>query len=394
MFSLRGGVQLDASQISKAPIYNPGVGTASVDPPSLNEPGTIPLGGTSRGVGAPGLSHGPVVPRPGEYLPFDRSIWLTLGDGDGHQAYYRRKNQSKNSVKWGQLKLLTTEIQFLTLYWDPIHHPDPICLYVGAAPGTHLISLIEMFPWFTYHLYDPRDFDPRLQTRKNVVIHQKFFTDADAKEWKTQPNVFFICDIRTTSYERLQGGEPETDQIKNEELVRQDMANQASWVQIIQPIRAQLKFRLPYTYDFIKQAGPTRPYLDGIVYRQAWASQTSTETRLVPHPTLSSRDWNLASYEDGLFYANTQVRERFRFLNPFTNGKTPIAVELGLTNDYDSLLFTTILREYLIRFGATGSDSEFRPLAKKLIRAIGGTKRNIVSIRSGTTKAQIDDDDD
>jgi len=382
MFSLRGGVQLDASQISPAPIYDPGTTSADVQAVAASQS----LDGTP-------LTHGPIVPKPNEFLAFDRTTWLTLGDGDGHQAYYRRKNQTKSSVKWGQLKLLTTEIQFLTLYWDPKHHRDPVCLYVGAAPGTHLLTLIEMFPWFTYHLYDPRDFDPRLKTRDNVVLHQEFFSESQAHEWKSKSNLFFICDIRTSSYERLQGSETEADQMKNEEYVRQDMANQASWTRIIRPVRAQLKFRLPYTYDFVKRAGPTREYLDGVVYRQAWASQTSTETRLVPGPELLSRDWTLASYEDGLFYHNTQVRENFHFLNPFTKGKEPIAADLGLTNDYDSVLFGTILQEYLMRFGAKGSYSEFYALAKKVIRDTGGTKRNLVSIRSGALKAEVGDEE-
>ena len=87
------------------------------------------------------------------------------------------------------------------------------------------------------------------------------------------------------------------------------------------------------------------------------------------------------------------VRESFHFLNPFTKGKELIAADLGLTNDYDSVLFSTILQEYLMPFGAKGSYSEFYPLAKKVIRDIGGVKRNIVSIRAGALKAEIGDDE-
>ena len=37
-------------------------------------------------------------------------------------------------------------------------HPEGLCVYVGAAPGTHITFLCEMFPRITFHLYDPRDF--------------------------------------------------------------------------------------------------------------------------------------------------------------------------------------------------------------------------------------------
>jgi hypothetical protein len=382
MFNLRGGVRIDPSLVSEPPIHDPGT--------SFNDLQSVE---TAQLIEGTKVNHGPVVPRNNEYLLFDRSMWLTLGDGDGYQAYYRRKNQSKHSVKWGQLKLLATEIQFLTLYWDPQQHRQPVCLYVGAAPGTHLISLLDLFPWFTFHLYDPREFDFRLKTHKNVVIHQEFFGESQAQEWATKTNVFFICDIRTSNYERLQGNESIDVQRKNEELVRLDMENQQSWTKIIKPIRAHLKFRLPYTYDFVKAEGTHRTYLDGLVYRQAWASQTSTETRLVPGPELSTRSWILSNYEDGMFYANNVVREQFRFTNPFSGGKDPIAPDLGLTNDYDSALFINIVREYLIRFGGKGTYIEVHSLAKKLIKDVGGGRKTLTSIRSGALKPDPEDED-
>ena len=51
-------------------------------------------------------------PNVGKPFIFDEQDWLTLGDGDGYQDYFPRKGRVKEAVKWGQLKLFITELQF------------------------------------------------------------------------------------------------------------------------------------------------------------------------------------------------------------------------------------------------------------------------------------------
>jgi hypothetical protein len=338
-----------------------------------------------------GIDFGPTAvfhekfPNIGKPFFFEEQDWTTLGDGDGYQEYFERKGRTKNSVKYGQLKLFTTEMQFFTKYWNPEEVSNPICVYVGSAPGTHIPFLTELFPWFTFHLYDPRDlFDEKLKTNPRVKLHVQFFTDEDAKKYAKRKDVFFLSDIRTSSYNKEKYS-TEKAQKENEALVKEDMERQKRWVEIIQPVKAQLKFRLPYTYNWLKEK--TFEYLDGDVYRQAWAPQTSTETRLVVDLSKPMRQWNFPMYEKMLFYHNNVVREHAIFVNPLNNMNSPADTEVGLTQDYDSTLFLVIIQDYMKKFHSKefvlNSEKSVLALAKAIIDGVGNGEISIANIRAG-----------
>jgi hypothetical protein len=373
MFSLTGGVTRSTAGAGVGVSESKDDGSAGSTIEPILDPITVDITGTTTAY------HGRVVPPgPSESVLFDRNIWQTFGDGDGHQEWYSRKGERKTAVAWGQLKLLTVEIQFLTLYWNPKIVPNPIAVYVGAAPGSHIVLLAKMFPKFTFHLYDPRAFDKHLTTdsevKDRIVIHQQLFLEADCEMWKDRKDVYFVCDIRGRDYELLNTDEGHR---KSEKVAWDDMQLQQSLVEKIRPVYAHLKFRLPYTYEWVRaenaERKPIRSYLDGTIYRQPWALPTSTETRLViPQPAdgvaYSKRDWNLRSYEDACFYHNLQVREKFTFLNPITGKDDRIDMNIGLTNDYDSVAFTFIVMEYLRRYGIT-EKSKILALTTRIIRS-------------------------
>ena len=56
--------------------------------------------------------------------------------------YRRRRKEIKTVIHWGQMKLLLCEIEFLTRYSTNAK----TVLYVGAAPGTHIVYLMQLFP--------------------------------------------------------------------------------------------------------------------------------------------------------------------------------------------------------------------------------------------------------
>jgi hypothetical protein len=344
-----------------------------------------------------GLDFGPTpafhekFPNVGTPFIFDEQDWLTLGDGDGYQEYFPRKGRVKNSVKWGQLKLFTTELQFFNKYWDPKAVPNPVCVYVGSAPGTHIKVLADMFPAFEFHLYDPRDvFDKELRKNSKIKLHVQFFEDKDAKKYAKRDDVFFISDIRSSNYNKNQFPSEEVER-ENEDLVLQDLALQKKWYDIIQPVRAHLKFRLPYTYGWQKTMDDRMhfEYLDGDIYRQAWAPQTSTETRLVPTPGEPLRKWNSALYEKMCFYHNNVIREHAVFVNPLNGLNSDIDIESGLIQDYDSTVFVATVKDYLKKFTLKGvphidMDPEVvLNLSKHIIEDIGKDDVDIVSIRAG-----------
>lgn len=311
---------------------------------------------------------------------YDENDWLLVVDGCGRQQYTSRKGTRKTAIKWGQLKLFTTELQFLNKYWNPETHPNPICVYVGAATGNHIYMLAKMFPVFQFHLYDGRNFDSRLEGQENIKIFVKLFTDTEVELYKNRDDVFFISDIRSLTYNTSEF-ETEEMQHKNEEIAINDMKLQMDWVTKIQPVKAHIKFRLPYCYDWCENA--YFDYLDGEVYKQVFAPHTSTECRLVPDLTLPNRKWEYKVYEEMLFYHNNVVREHVKFVNPLNNINESISEELGLLQDFDSVVFVYTIKEYFEKFGQGVSNSQILSFCKKIIDDIGAGVVNLPNLRAG-----------
>ena len=149
-----------------------------------------------------------------------------LKDSDPEKTYYRRTNEQKKSIPWGQRKLFLTELQFLTRFWDSEQVPEPIIVYAGAAPGKHIPLLGYLFPQARFYLYDPRPF--HISPSEKISIYQQYFTDEDASQWANRKDVFFISDIRTADYQQM--GEEE-----NENAIMTDMKMQEVWYHIIKP---------------------------------------------------------------------------------------------------------------------------------------------------------------
>ena len=338
-----------------------------------------------------------------ELTVFDiRSIY-TIKDNDPAKEYARREKTEKIAVHWGQLKLLMTEIDFLCRYWDPKEVPNPVVLYIGGASGEHVNVLSKMFPQFLYELYDGRPFDESLQNNPKVILHQTLFDDIEMKKWADRQsrdrNVFLISDIRSLGYKSVKKMTV-AEEKENERLIQSDMDLQQKWVQQINPVRAHLKFRLPYTYPWtIEEGYPlTRTYLDGDLYRQAWAPQTSTECRLVPDKDLKMKEWKTKQIEDQLFYHNTQLRENTNFENPLS--QDPLeqkrlnewGIQIGLTNDYDSTLTLLIIKGYLEKFNLKNiTPNQVYTLCDFIFNNIKPQKASLYIKRS--QKRQIEEDE-
>jgi hypothetical protein len=325
------------------------------------------------------------------WVTFDRELHLTVGQGDERRLLETGAKSRKDSISWGQYKLLLVEIDFLTRYWDPVAIPNPIVLYIGAASGEHINVLADLFEDVEFHLYDKRDFDSRLiesskTTPSRINIFQRYFQEEDEKKYSSPPytgRVFLISDIRELEHP-IDSLDTDENKAKNEKAIEDDMNLQMSWVMNIKPVRANLKFRLPYSYDFILAKGKYREYLDGIVYRQPWSSQISTECRLVPHPDLVIRKWDFVTHEEQMHYHNKELREptRTQFRNPFDpDSRTPLAPDIGLTNDYDSIATAVILGDYLQKIGVEPSKNNIIALARYTQIGIG-SKKNLHNLRT------------
>lgn len=335
-----------------------------------------------------------------EYLEFTPEKYYTIGDNDPQEAYTQKsKDDLRNTIHWGQLKLLLTVLQFITLYWDPDKIKDAKIVYVGAGgTGTNIAFLHKMFPTLEWHLYDTEVFHKKLYNNPKIHLYQRYFTMEDAQNISGRNDIFFISDIRNLDYTR---GIDYTNTVSGIELAKQtesyiwnDMLLQQEWVKIIKPVRAQLKFRLPYAFDFIEAQGNTRPYLDGLVYMQAWRPQTSTEARLVPNPDLVMRDWDYKTYQHMCFYNNKYTRNKFIFENPINKTKAPIAEYLGLYNDLDSCMTVSIIMDYLVKMGRDLTNEAIIGTFKLIDENADDGTNNLLALRSGFRKTLPSDKDE
>lgn len=145
----------------------------------------------------------------------------------------------------GQLKLFYTLLEFLLLCASRgVELGDCLVVYIGAAPGTNILSAAELFPEATFLLYDPAPFDSRLAAASasalNIHIrtrHEGMFsldscTEIEALQKRLKKrHLLFISDIRL--------------ELTEEDVLR-DMLLQQSAVLTLRPLAYQLKFRLPY----------------------------------------------------------------------------------------------------------------------------------------------------
>jgi hypothetical protein len=257
--------------------------------------------------------------------------------------YRRRKFEWKPPLHWGQVKLFASELEFLTKYCDRAEK----VIYVGSSSGQHIPYLAHLFPHHSFECWDPAPMYIGYKDMPNIEFKQKMFTDKVAASIAKQGKpVLFISDIRSMPEGYDYGNmTPELDQ-ELEEDVKKDMTMQMEWCKIIRPEVAMLKFRLPYTPG-------TTEYLSGDIYFQAYATETSSESRLVidstehPYSSAALRTYDHEKYENFLYRFNrcTRVQPDDSEENAYIRdlfGESPFS--------YDSWALISIVREYMNKF--------------------------------------------
>lgn len=280
--------------------------------------------------------------------------------------FYHVPQEQRKNVHWGQLKLLMALIFPLLRIIDPRKLKKTHIVYAGAAPGKNIAIVSDLFPMITMDLYDPAPFaikesPPSGKSKvKRISIYNQLFLDEDAERYTFEnrvggplekKHIFFVSDIRR---------QISTDQLLTERMIHEDMEMQQRWTEIIQPMEAWLKFRLPYKVKGIEHVIPTAPYveyLDGENYFQVVPPRTSTEGRLRPMRNRNGnyvrKKWNFVENEGQMFYHNMVVRETFKYYN---DDEEPSTEEWDglfppeLVADWDSSGIALILKEYLKRF--------------------------------------------
>jgi hypothetical protein len=190
---------------------------------------------------------------------------------------------SKNVIHLGQRKLLISEIEFLTEVLST-NNATAMVVYAGAAPGSHIVHLAEMFPSIRWELYDTNKFAGPLHRHPNVNLYHEYLTPELAAKSYHPGTTYFISDIRTQT---------DDDAIKRDNLLVNHI------LQALNPISAILKFRLPFS------PGMT-PFPAGQIRLQPWTSHDSTECRLICAQPYTLQDVNHTVHEEGMMAHNLQ----------------------------------------------------------------------------------------
>lgn len=291
----------------------------------------------------------------------NQTIFRKLTKDMPRKKYEKRVADVKNILHWGQLKLLLTEIEFLTLFMRNVYNKhaskkEIYVIYAGAAPGTHINLLSELFQSIHFELYDPRPFDKRLNKNKMINTHNQLFLDDDAKKWISNTHkdkyILLISDIRTADTAKMSSAEIE-------DRVKLDHKLQYNWYKIIKPAYTMLKFRLPW------MAGTTK-YLKGDIYIQPFPPVRSTETRLIiSTPNVPDIYYDNIEYEEQLYYFNTTLRDK-KYRNILE--KYSRKDKCGLTDNYDSVALIHILSNYLELMGQSVSVDSICNIINRFIK--------------------------
>jgi len=230
-------------------------------------------------------------------IPYKKGVYV-VGGGNTSVRY---------TVHHGQYKLFVSELQALGYAREQGINIETM-VYAGAAPGTHVLLLSEMFPKTQFVLYDPADFDQRLKHCPNVKCIQELFTDLDVEKW-TGKNILFVSDIRSGTVD---------DDTTFNSFVADDMQRQQEWVLKMRPPLSLMKFRLSYT-DGVNDV--VTEYLDGTINLQSFCGNTSTEARILidARNGFATKQYSAIEYEEKHAYFNTVIREWAMFDNPFND---------------------------------------------------------------------------
>lgn len=277
------------------------------------------------------------------------------------------------NVHSGQVKLFVSSLFFLTNYWDG---KPGVVVYAGAAPSHNTMILAKLFPALEWHLYDTNPISVPKELSSRVKYFRQYFTTEQATQYSTRSNVYFMSDIRGS----LAGNKSMYD---NDVIVAKDMYTQMDWVLLMKPTAAMLKFRMPFfaaaTNEVIAAATPinyqTNPelpsnhfrYLSGILTRQAYPHDFSTECRLmIKGKDYSLYDYNIRTHDGVANYFNKYIRPK-QFPHPVTGAINQDLIPKVLYNSFDGWFLLYATQQYYVRCGVTPTEDQVNKLAMKCV---------------------------
>jgi cap2 methyltransferase len=224
-------------------------------------------------------------------------------------------------LHYGQRKLILSEIEFLTavLRAETTTTKPVLVVYAGAANGSHLPLLFELFPQVKYVLIDPAPFCEAVRQISEedgpiVEIIEGYCTDELCmrlkRDYSTSFRVVLVSDIRSGAPNRSTNKE-------HTEMIMRDNAWQEGWYVCLNAECAMLKFHPPYPkvmdpaspkYEPDDETPQVMTYLDGALLWGVWAPKSSSEVRLIVQGELKKRNYDAIEFEEQCYYYNTTNR--------------------------------------------------------------------------------------
>lgn len=224
-------------------------------------------------------------------------------------------------LHYGQRKLILSEIEFLTavLQAETDSTKPILVVYAGAANGSHLPHLFQLFPQVKFVLIDPAPFCEAVrrisQTDGPIVeIIEGYCTDELCMRLKRshqgEYRIVLVSDIRSGAPNRSTNKE-------HTEMIMRDNAWQRGWYSCLNAESAMLKFHPPYPkvtdpaspkYEPEDDTPNIMPYLEGKLLWGVWAPKSSSEVRLIIQGELKERLYDAVEFEEQCYFYNTTDR--------------------------------------------------------------------------------------
>ena len=264
---------------------------------------------------------------------FSRFIHETSLTRRYHHRSTQHASDHHQTMHWGQLKLLISEIEFLTPFFGEVFH----VVYAGAAPGIHIPILSMMFPSMHFILVDPLASVIADGEYWNIKVMQVHMTDELAQTFASQfqsDQLLFISDVRVGTNKRSPHHESDK---AHQKRIKKDMDDQKKWVKIMSPLSSMLKFRLPWD-DSIEGKGGTL-YPKGNIHLPVYGRSMTHETRLVVEKGAVDVSYDNKLYEGQMAYFNQVLRPALYPAGPREH------------RCYDCVAFHAIVKQYMMKSG-------------------------------------------
>lgn len=267
---------------------------------------------------------------------------------------YIKVDKKKHERKYNNdMRLLLSEILFITRYVD--FAPNIKIIYIGAAPGFHLVKLMKLFPFIKFDLYDPEELNLDLvqyisvNSNQVTFFNEKFILETCEKYNNSEENIYLITDNRDVMFMKEDFNDKINFQIQKEISYAEDMNFQKEVCIKLNPKYAFLRFRPPHFYKETTIEPAIFEYFAGTVWLMIYNDYKSTEGRIAVNDfTKDNFRWNYKKYQFRLNFFNDKVRES-SLTNPVTLDQTPLPNQLG--NKFETVMMIQIIIDYMITIG-------------------------------------------